>query len=149
MITLGDSNWAKTWSTPNERPSADVGDLDLGYENTISTFYMRAGSEVRSYIGKFPDGSPQESLTAASKTINVPVTINGNLTVTGSCSGCGSASSKLQVQPFSSLSTCDSSREGTYVAITDSTTNNWEAVITGSGSHHVLGYCDGTNWTVH
>ena len=150
MITLGDSNWAKTWSTPNERPSADVGDLDLGYENTISTFYVRASSEVRSYIGKLPDGNPQESLTAASKTINVPVTINGNLTVNGSCSGCGSSAfSRLKVQPFSSLSTCDSSHEGTYVAITDSTTNNWGTVITGSGSHHVLGYCDGTSWTVH
>ena len=91
IITLGDSNWGKTWSTPNERPTADPGDLDVGYEGTINTYYQRAASEIRNYIGKLPDGSPQESLTSATKTFNVPVVINGNLTVTGTCTGCGPA----------------------------------------------------------
>jgi hypothetical protein len=43
---------------------------------------------------------------------------------------------------------CSSSTEGMQATITDSTTNTWGATITGSGSDHVLGYCDGTNWTV-
>jgi hypothetical protein len=90
LITLGDSNWGKTWATGNERPPADVGDLDIGYEGTINTYYQRANTELRNYVGKFPDGSPQESLTGAAKTFNVPVIINGNLTVTGTCTGCGS-----------------------------------------------------------
>jgi hypothetical protein len=89
IITLGDSNWGKTWATADHRPAADVNDLDLGYEGNIDTFYSRAQNEVREYIGKFPDGNPQEKLTAAAKIFNVPVTINGNLTVTGKCSGCG------------------------------------------------------------
>ncbi len=38
--------------------------------------------------------------------------------------------------------------EGSVQAFTDSTTTTWGATITGSGSNHVLGYYDGTNWTV-
>jgi hypothetical protein len=92
LITLGDSNWGKTWATANHRPVAEVNDLDLGYEGNIDTFYSRAQNEVREYIGKLPDGNPQEKLTAAVKTFNIPVTINGNLTVTGKCLGCGGGS---------------------------------------------------------
>jgi hypothetical protein len=38
--------------------------------------------------------------------------------------------------------------EGMLVAFTDSTTATWGATITGTGSNHVLGYFNGTNWTV-
>lgn len=38
--------------------------------------------------------------------------------------------------------------EGMIVAFTDSTTVTWGATITGTGSNHVLGYYNGTNWTV-
>jgi hypothetical protein len=69
-----------------------VNDLDLGYEGSADTFYSRAQKEIREYVGKLPDGNPQEKLTAAAKTFNVPVTINGNLTVTGKCVGCGAES---------------------------------------------------------
>ncbi len=89
IITLADSNWGKTWATSGHRPPADVNDLDLGYETGLSTLYSRAQNEIRQYIGKFPDGNPQEKLTGSAKTFNVPVTINGNLTVTGKCAGCG------------------------------------------------------------
>jgi hypothetical protein len=93
LVTLGDSNWGKTWALATHRPPADVNDLDLGYEGDIDTLYSRAQKEVREYIGKFPDGNPQEKLTASAKTFNVPVTINGNLTVTGKCVGCGDGAS--------------------------------------------------------
>jgi hypothetical protein len=49
---------------------------------------------------------------------------------------------------FSTLPACSSSTEGATAAVTDSTTNTWGATISGSGSDHVLAYCDGTNWTV-
>jgi hypothetical protein len=49
---------------------------------------------------------------------------------------------------FSTLTACSSTIEGETAAVTDSTTNTWGATITGSGSHHVLAYCDGTHWTV-
>ena len=89
LITLGDSKWGRTWAAGNHRPTADVDDLDIGYEGKIDTFYSRAQQEIREYIGKLPDQNPQEKLTASAKTFNVPVTINGDLTVTGRCAGCG------------------------------------------------------------
>jgi len=93
LITLGDSNWGRTWATANHRPTVDVNDLDLGYEGRIDTFYSRAQHEIREYIGKLPDQNPQEKLSASAKTFNVPVTINGDLTVTGKCAGCGGSGS--------------------------------------------------------
>jgi hypothetical protein len=89
LITMGDSNWGKTWATATHRPAADVNDFDLGYEGNIDVSYSRAQNEIREYVGKLPDGHPQEKLTAAAKTFGVPVTINGDLTVTGKCTGCG------------------------------------------------------------
>jgi hypothetical protein len=106
IITVADSNWGKTWATAILRPAADVGDLDLGYEGTLNTYYLRAATEIRNYIGKFPDGHPQESLTAAAKTFNVPVVINGDLVVTGSCTGCGAAAGNVsgdEMAPISSV----------------------------------------------
>ena len=94
IITLGDSNWGKTWIASNHRPPADVNDLDMGYEGNIDVSYSRAQNEMRDYIGKFPDGKPQEKLTASEKAFNVPVTINGNLTVTGKCTGCGGSAAR-------------------------------------------------------
>jgi len=88
IITLGDSNWGKTWATATHRPLADTNDFDIGYEGKIDVSYSRAQSEIRDYVGKLPDGHPQEKLTAAAKTFAVPVVVNGDLTVTGKCMGC-------------------------------------------------------------
>lgn len=49
---------------------------------------------------------------------------------------------------FGSLAACSAATEGQLAAVTDSTTATWGATITGSGSHHVLAYCDGAHWTV-
>lgn len=49
---------------------------------------------------------------------------------------------------FASAPACNSGNEGSIQAITDSTVNTWGSTIAGSGTNHVLGYCDGTNWTV-
>ena len=92
LITLGDSNWGKTWATANHRPNSDLKDLDLGYERNIGTLYSRAENEIRDYIGKFPDGKPQEELSSSAKTFNVPVRINGDLVVSGKCVGCTGSS---------------------------------------------------------
>ncbi len=89
LITLADSEWGKTWASTNHRPAADQNDLDIGYEGKGDVFYSRAEKEIREYVGKLPDGNPPEKLTASTKTFNVPVTINGDLTVTGKCAGCG------------------------------------------------------------
>ena len=49
---------------------------------------------------------------------------------------------------FSGLPACNGAVEGTTRAVTDSTTATWGATVTGTGSNHVLAYCNGTNWTV-
>ena len=139
LITLGDSNWGKTWATGSHRPAADVNDLDLGYEGNIDTFYNRAQKEIREYIGKLPDGNPQEKLTAAAKSFNVPVTINGNLTVTGKCVGCagdsGSAASNGGARWAVSLT-------GQKAVITP--TNLCASSACGSGQYRISYYVDST-----
>jgi len=49
---------------------------------------------------------------------------------------------------FASAPACSSGNEGSMQAINDSSTATWGATITGGGANHVLGYCDGTVWTV-
>lgn len=55
----------------------------------------------------------------------------------------------LQPGLFADLASCGSgAAAGSYAVITDSTTQTWGASIGGSGSYTVLGFCDGSNWTV-
>ena len=142
LITLGDSNWGKTWTTYNHRPTADANDLDLGYEGNIDTLYSRAQNEVRQYIGKFPDGNPQERLTAAAKTFNVPVTINGNLTVTGKCVGCAGDSGGAGAASSTSGARWTVSLTGQKAAIAP--TNLCGSPACGSGQYRVSYYLDST-----
>jgi hypothetical protein len=44
--------------------------------------------------------------------------------------------------------TCNAGSAGKYATINDSTVNTWGSTITGSGASTVLGFCNGTNWTV-
>lgn len=49
---------------------------------------------------------------------------------------------------FSAVPACSSTSEGTISSIKDSSTAILGATITGSGSNHVLGYCDAAQWLV-
>jgi hypothetical protein len=49
---------------------------------------------------------------------------------------------------FASAPACSSATEGAMQAIADSSTATWGATITGGGTNHVLGYCNGAAWTV-
>jgi hypothetical protein len=51
-------------------------------------------------------------------------------------------------EPFAALPACGSSTEGTIRPVIDSTADIQGLTITGGGTYHVEGYCDGTNWTV-
>jgi hypothetical protein len=137
LITLGDSEWGKTWATAGHRPKADVNDLDLGYEGNIDVLYSRAQNEVREYVGKFPDGKPQERLTASDKTFNVPVTVNGNLTITGKCVGCGGDGGGPS---RTNTSRWTVSLTGQKAAI--STTNLCASTACGSGQYRISYYLD-------
>ena len=95
IITLVDSKSSKTLATIGFRPPNDATDTYIGIDNqsTPSNSQLAFGSPVAisHYIGNVGDNSSYlERLTAAAKTFNVPVSINGNLTVTGTCTGCGS-----------------------------------------------------------
>jgi hypothetical protein len=98
FLTLIDSNPYKTLATIGFRPPNDANDTFIGTDNqsagTIpsnSQLAFGAPIAISNYIGNVGDNSSYlERLTAAAKTFNVPVKINGNLTVTGTCAGCGS-----------------------------------------------------------
>jgi hypothetical protein len=97
LITLVDSNSAKTLATTLYRPSNDAADTYIGLDQgpgavlkNLAQLAFGAPVAISSYIGNPGDNASfLERLTAAGKTFNVPVNINGNLTVTGTCTGCG------------------------------------------------------------
>ena len=97
LITLVDSNAAKTLASQGQRPSYDANDCYLGLDNAAaagaSSAQLSIGCPVSisEYVGNAGDNvNYLERLTSSLKTFNVPVSINGNLTVTGTCTGCGS-----------------------------------------------------------
>jgi parallel beta-helix repeat protein len=49
---------------------------------------------------------------------------------------------------FAGNNTCNTANEGSLTSISDSTTITTGATITGGGTNHVLGFCNGTNWIV-
>ena len=102
VITLVDSNPDKTIATERNRPHNDPGDSYIGLDQGLGDYAgisMGAGASISQYIGNIGDGvNWLERLTASSKTFKVPVTINGNLTVTGHCTGCAGGSGALSSQ---------------------------------------------------
>jgi hypothetical protein len=81
LITLADSNFTKTVATYGERPSNDAGDIAMGTDQT-GGLSQRAGTSISSYINVVPNGTNfLERLTSSSDTLNVPLTLNGSLTV--------------------------------------------------------------------
>jgi hypothetical protein len=65
-------------------------------------------------------------------------------TVTASLAGLN-----LLPSTYSALPVCGSSTEGQLASVTDASSATNGATFTGGGSNHILGYCNGTNWTVH
>ena len=89
IITLVDSNPAKTLATPGNRPSEDAADTYLGTDSGgvgYGSVGLAVGApiSISSYINAPPNGTSfLERLTAGAKTFNVPVSVNGNFTVAG------------------------------------------------------------------
>ena len=88
IITLVDSNPAKTLATPGNRPAMDAADTYVGTD-AGNVSYASAGlalgapSSISSYINSLPNGTNfLERLTGTAKTFNVPVSVNGNFGVT-------------------------------------------------------------------
>ncbi len=96
MYTFAYSNPFLTLATPGYRTAAGANDTAIGFDSpggtasTAAQLGFRAPVAISQYVGSvFDNSSYKERLTASAKTFNVPVTINGNLTVTGTCTGCG------------------------------------------------------------
>lgn len=101
VVTLADSNPAKTMAAPNKRPSWDSNDTYIGYDqpqadaNHIQLSFG-APVSISHYIANNGDNlSWGERLTKSAKTFQVPVyaksdvTVDGTLHVNGSCQGGG------------------------------------------------------------
>ena len=94
LITLGDSNPAKTLATPSHRPLltvngvTDTSDTWIGLDNfdaNVNQFQLAFGAPVSisSYIhavGNPATDTPLETLTSSAKTFNVPITANQSIT---------------------------------------------------------------------
>jgi hypothetical protein len=92
FITLYDSQQQKTLASSG-RLAASVNDVFIGTDDSGGNFRnlsFGAPQAISFYIGNTGNNvSYLERLASGGKTFNVPVTINGNLTVTGTCTGCG------------------------------------------------------------
>lgn len=81
LITLADSNFLKTMATAGERPANDAGDIAIGMDQS-GGLSERAGNSISAYINVVPNGTNfLNRLTSSGDTLNVPLTVNGNLTV--------------------------------------------------------------------
>ena len=95
IITLSDSNFAKTVAAASNRPTNDGDDAFIGYDQgnggaTSVGISFGAPKSLSQYIGNVGDGTNwKERLTSALKEFKTDVKVNGNLTVTGTCTGCG------------------------------------------------------------
>ena len=95
IITLIDSNFDKTAATANNRPSNDANDSFVGYDQGDGNparigISLGAPISISEYIGNAGDGTNwKERLTASLKEFKTDVKLDGNLTVVGTCTGCG------------------------------------------------------------
>src|SRR5262249_43553274 len=98
----------------------------------------------------FPSGMYAIYLSGTGATGTGSKAIRSDWTLPSTFAGSIQTAKTLQTTAvaFSALPTCNGGAEGSQQEVTDSTTNTWGATITGSGTNHVLAYCDGTNWTV-
>jgi hypothetical protein len=114
-----------------------VGDQIACYDNGVPIITATDSSISSGYPGVFSADGVGYGKLANFSAGNFVYTLNGT------------------VQPFtvtpgrySRLAPCTSALEGTSAPVTDSAADGWGVTITGGGPYHVLGYCDGTAWTV-
>jgi hypothetical protein len=144
-LTFADSNPAKTAAYGNNRPPNDANDVWVGLDPVgpvgLGSVPLAFGSPVSisEYIGNVGDGSSWlERLTASAKTFNVNTTVNGNFTVTGTCTGCsGGNTSPL-------FGTCYAVAQGT--ATMDSDIRACDAALGHQGIIDATGYNANTTW---
>jgi hypothetical protein len=112
IITLSDSNFAKTLGSMGFRPTKDSNDAFIGYDQGAPNVGISFGApySLTNYIGNVGDGlSWKERLTSTLKTFNTDVQINGKLILNGKVL---SAPTSGLVSPSTSGSTRSSMANG-------------------------------------
>lgn len=111
--------------------------------------------EVTTFCNQGTNSSNQDRCTPGATSIQDDTT--GGVTLKGPINHYSSGMSIAKVVQFNpmtfanltSIFACAAGTEGTVAAITDDNTAvAFNATITGGGTHHVHGYCDGTNWVM-
>jgi hypothetical protein len=158
IITLVDSNPAKTLATGLNRPANDAADTYIGLDPPVggssrSSAQLAFGAPVAisSYIGNAGDNASfLERLTSTAKTFNVGVNINGNLTVTGSCTGCGGGGGSGTVNSGTAAQMALYSTNGAAVSGDSGLTDNGSTLnYTGSNGISAAAGAFGGNVTVN
>ena len=89
VITLNDSNPAKTIADPNHRPTADPNDVYIGMDqgaqnSSLAQLSFGAPAAISNYIGNVGDGvNWEERLTAGLKEFKVAVKFDSGVTFSG------------------------------------------------------------------
>ena len=127
-------------ATANNRPTNDADDSYIGYDQGNGSgasvgISFGAPKSLSSYIGNVGDGTNwKERLTMALKEFKTDVKVNGNLTVTGTCTGCGgggtgnnvtgdlTVTGKVTADSFVSTGAGAWNVEGSYGAMTPAAT---------------------------
>ncbi|MFZ3343381.1 MAG: hypothetical protein WA213_21060 [Terriglobales bacterium] len=143
--------------TPRAIVAADVPTLNQSTTGNAATATALAASPSQCANGEFGTGVAASGNANCNSNLDDGHTTANTLTYAGSggmaaagfkTTGGGTGVVGMTPGLFASLTACSSGNEGSIAPVTDSTTNTWGATVTGSGSDHVLAYCDGTNWTV-
>lgn len=129
-VAIGTGNWNVCFWVPDGAANTA---LFMGAQCSTGTC---SGSVIRSH-------GMTSSVESQEVTFGSDATGNPLLT-----SGAGTVGLRTSPKVFANLPTCVSGLEGSMSPITDSSTVTWGATITGGSTNHVMGYCDGTNWTV-
>ena len=139
LITMYDSNFAKTTATAGERPLNDAGDTALGIDRA-GGLSQRAAASISSYIGMAPNGGATnflERLTSSDKVFNVPVVINGHLdqcscgNLGGRCSMSSSTSCTFKLSaPYTKDSICIPAVQGSVPLIAACSVSGLTVTIT-------------------
>lgn len=149
-----------------------------GTTMTVASFYQGSGNLTvgQTCVGLFPNSgiTAATTISVSAGGGTGAYTMNNSMTVTQTLVTCGPLSVNtiqgggvnntdttyapmifykkgevvVNTRAFASLTTCNSLTIGAMASISDSNTVVWGANIAAGGANQVLGYCNGTNWTV-
>jgi len=121
ILTLVDSNLAKTLATAGNRPPNDAADMALGLDQN-GGLSVRAATSLSSYINVVQDNTSWlERLTGSAKTLKVPLVAAGSLPTLSGTGACATTSTQVG-GAWSGKFTCTGTTGSSTVVITPGAT---------------------------